>query len=162
MITILLSLYRHNSALEFYPSFSVIILINFYFYTKGLVTHEMLELKTKTYNVTIRAINQADLHRDTWVVITVKGQLPQLFYQYDMKLSDIETTSESTSQSPGLARQISLVNLLNQYLNYAAVNVVEYQDMVNNQFNLVWSVCPLPTKCTTKGWFCYHLLFCLC
>ena len=115
-----------------------VIITFFYFHTKGLVTHEMLKLTTKTYNVTIRAINQANLHRDTWVVITVKGTLPQLFYQYDMKLTDIETTSESTSQSPGLARQIMLIDLLNQYLNYAAVNIVEYQDMVNNQFNLVW------------------------
>ena len=119
----------------------------------------MLKLKTKTYNVTIRAINQANLQRDTWVVITVKGTLPQLFYQYDMKLTDIETTSESTSQSPGLARQIMLIDLLNQYLNYAAVNIVGYQDMVNNQFNLVWSVCPLPTKCTTQGNHCYINFF---
>ena len=111
----------------------------------------MIKLEIKTYNITIRAINQADLHTDTWVVVTVKGALPQLFYQYDMKLTDLSTATTSTSQSSGLARQINLVNLLNQYLTYAAVNIVEYQDMVNNQFNLIWSVCPLPDKCTTEG-----------
>ena len=35
---------------------------------------------------------------------------------------------------------------------YDIVNVIEYQQMINNkQFNLIWSVCPLPNKCTTEG-----------
>lgn len=110
----------------------------------------MLALKIKAYNVTIRAINKADLHSDTWVQITVKGEVPQLFYQYEMRLTH-KSTGTSTSQSPGLARQLDLVNTLNEYLTYSAVNIVKYQDLVDNQFNFVWSVCPLPNKCTTDG-----------
>ncbi|XP_066916995.1 uncharacterized protein [Clytia hemisphaerica] len=117
----------------------------------GVVTNAVLKSGFTKYNVTIRAINKHNLHSDTWVEITILGTAPQLFYQYEMTVTEDSSLTQS-SQSPGLARQIDMVKRLKQMFTYDIVNVVEYQQMINNkQFNLIWSVCPLPNKCTTEG-----------
>lgn len=115
----------------------------------GVITHQVVLSTTDKFNVTVRATNEHNLFRETWALITVSGNSPQLFYQYDMHVTEESTTN--SFQSPGLMRQISMVDVLNNYFTYPIVNIVHYQDMTNNQFNLVWSVCPLPDKCTSEG-----------
>lgn len=89
-----------------------------------MVTNAVLKSGVTKYNVTIRAINKHNLHSDTWVEITILGAAPQLFYQYEMTVTE-DSSLTQTSQSPGLARQIDMVKRYVVMILYLTQNFAE-------------------------------------
>ena len=116
-----------------------------------MVTHSVIEsvATSNQYNITVSASDPDGNEAVTWAIINVIGKLPQLYYQYEMQLAD--KVIRSAELSPSLSRKISVSNLINAYFKYEIVNIISYQEMTNNRFNLIWSVCPLPNKCTETG-----------
>ena len=115
----------------------------------GVVTHDAIKNNpSRVYNYTV-GVSDGITEVTTWGIINIDGNLPQLYYQYEMQV--IDNVPRSSIVPTGLIRQISMVDILNKYFAYDILNVVKYESMTNNKFNLIWSVCPLPNKCTEAG-----------
>lgn len=88
--------------------------------------------------------------------MTVSGDLPQLFYKYDMTIEDKLTLTSTLNTD--LARQIAITKQLNGFFQNKVINIVSYSKQTGNNFAIQWSVCPLPNRCTTTGASSYSSL----
>lgn len=124
----------------------------------GIITNEVLKARPENskYNLTLRAVNQYNLWAETWVMMTVSGDLPQLFYKYDMTIEDKLTLTSTLNTD--LARQIAITKQLNGFFQNKVINIVSYSKQTGNNFAIQWSVCPLPNRCTTTGASSYSSL----
>ena len=121
-----------------------------YVFRLGVVTYDVIKYQPAgKYNITIRATDKHGLYAQTFVKIMATGELPQLFYKYDMTLTDNKI--QNFNISIGLSRQEKVSNKLNGYFGKFITNIVAYTEIALKTFSIQWSVCDLPDKCTTTG-----------
>ena len=120
--------------------------------TIGVVTNDVLvNNPSGVILVTIRAIDSGNLYSENILKITIEDHnlLPQSFYKYTMEIT--QKVARQSTLPIGLWRQRNIVDKINKYFNAVIVNLMSYMPLNNESFQMEWSVCSLPNKCTKDG-----------